>query len=1266
MRALDWSRTAVGPVTDWPENLKLAVAICLRSRFPIAIVWGRPQYTMLYNDAFIPLLGPNKHPGWLGRSARECWHETWPVIGPMLNNVLDTGDAAWGEDLMLFAHRFLPLEECYFTFSYGPIPSTARAAEGIFCACTETTERVISERRVRTLRDLAGRTAHARSEDDACVLAAQVLDASRIDVPFSLIYLLGADRTEARLAAVSGIEAHTLATPAKIDVSHKTTENTWPLHETLTSGQPVLVTGLTERFGPLPGGPWPESAESALVLPLAAPGQIAGLLVLGVSPRLVLDEPYRAFFNLLAGQLAAAVRNAQAFETERRRAQSLAELDSAKTSFFSNVSHEFRTPLTLMIGPLEEALGDRTEPLPGPQRERIDAAYRNSLRLLKLVNTLLDFARIEAGRVRAAFEPIDLAALTTELASSFRPACEQAGLKLITQCDRLPQPVYVDRDMWEKIVLNLLSNAFKFTFEGEIEVSLRAVEGTAELCVRDTGTGIPPEEMPFLFKRFHRVRGARARTAEGTGIGLALVNELVHLHRGTLQARSDYGHGASFCVRLPFGTAHLPAEQIGGARVVTPSAIGARPFIEEVLRWLPGREARQTPEEPRPDVRVPIPTSQIGRKRPLILCADDNADMRGYIGRLLSPSFEVITVADGEQALDIALTYRPDLVLTDAMMPKMDGIALLRALRSNSRTASIPIIILSAPAGEDAKAQGLDTGADDYIAKPFNARELLARVRSQLTLSAARGAQERERIARASAQVQREDFHSLFMQAPNIFMILRGPTYIVELANPAACQAVRRPHEELIDRKFFDVVPELEAQLRPALDELRRTGAPVLGREMPFTTHWRGTENPVTEYYNFVHSPLRNADGEIEGVLINSLDVTDAVVARQEMSRLRAAAEAASLMKDQFLAMLGHELRNPLAPMVTALQLLRMRGNSSREQDILERQVGHLTRLVDDLLDVSRITRGKIELRKRPIELSEAVESALEMATPLLEQRRHRLEVEVPREGLRVDADPERLAQVVLNLLTNAAKYSDMGSAIRVEARRISGERVRISVADEGVGIAAEMLDKVFDLFVQQPQTLERAKGGLGLGLTIVRNIVELHGGSVSVSSAGPGRGSEFVIELPLLPGHVSTAEGPLLPESGVENDADHPRVMIVDDNSDAAEMLGEVLRTLGYDTASAPDGPTALTSVRTFRPDVALIDIGLPVMDGYELAQRLRETADETGRLKLVAVTGYGLESDRRRAREAGFDSFLVKPVDVAQLARVCRDLTGALEKRV
>ncbi|PIG93858.1 ATP-binding protein [Gloeocapsopsis sp. IPPAS B-1203] len=425
------------------------------------------------------------------------------------------------------------------------------------------------------------------------------------------------------------------------------------------------------------------------------------------------------------------VREQSEREQERQRAESLAELARAKTTFFSNVSHEFRTPLTLLLAPLEDALSDRT--LPPIHRERLELTHRNSLRLLKLVNTLLDFSRIESGRIEAVYEPTDLAAFTSELASVFRSAIEQAGLRLIVDCLPLPEPVYVDREMWEKIVLNLISNAFKFTLNGEIRVSLHPVDHHVIFEVQDTGTGIAPEELPHLFERFYQARLSKAHAArshEGSGIGLALVHELVQLQGGIINVSSTLGQGSCFTITLPFGVEHLPQEQIKASRTLTSTSVGATAYVQEAELWLPTEAA---------SVEFSVLSSELEKnsltqnsQTARILLVDDNPDIRDYLTRILSKHAQVTAVADGAAALSSVQAQLPDLILSDVMMPNLDGFELLQALRSDPRTREIPIILLSARAGEEAIVAGLEAGADDYLIKPFSAQELVSRVNAHL------------------------------------------------------------------------------------------------------------------------------------------------------------------------------------------------------------------------------------------------------------------------------------------------------------------------------------------------------------------------------------------------------------------------------------------------------------------------------------------------------------------------------------------------------
>jgi signal transduction histidine kinase len=517
----------------------------------------------------------------------------------------------------------------------------------------------------------------------------------------------------------------------------------------------TLVSDLDQTCPDLPLGTWGIPPVEAVALPVIFPGQSSAqaCLLIGLNARKRFDEDYSAFLETLARQFASNLAAARAHDEELKRVEMLAELDRAKTVFFSNVSHEFRTPLTLMVGPLETML-DRARPSQTTvTREELQLVHRNSMRLLKLVNTLLDFSRIEAGRVDALYEPTDLATFTADTASAFRSAMEQAGLQFIIDCPRLPEPAYVDRDMWEKIVLNLVSNAFKFTLVGGVTVRLHAVGDRIELRVEDTGLGIPEDQQSKVFERFHRLEGIRGRTHEGTGIGLALVQELVKLHRGTIHLESTVAKGSTFVVTIPRGSAHLGADRLASQpKILKSTGVSTSAYVDEALRWLPEQRDQRPDTIPRfaaDSVQAPHVQTTAGR----ILLADDNADMRGYVRRLLGENYEVESVSNGLDALAAARAHPPDLVLTDVMMPGLDGFGLLRELRADANTKTIPIILLSARAGEDARIEGMQAGADDYMVKPFTARELLARVGAHLAMGRLRReAAEHERGLRAEAE----------------------------------------------------------------------------------------------------------------------------------------------------------------------------------------------------------------------------------------------------------------------------------------------------------------------------------------------------------------------------------------------------------------------------------------------------------------------------------------------------------------------------------
>jgi PAS domain S-box-containing protein len=740
---VDWAATPLGSPSGWPQSLKTAVSILLSSRFPMWMAWGR-ELTFFCNAAYRRDTLGRKYPWALGRPASEVWSEIWDDIGPRIDRVLSTEQATWDVGLLLFLERSGYPEETYHTFSYSPLRDDDGGVVGMLCVVSEDTHQVIGERRMATLRLLGSDPSVLRTEEESLGFHHRQLEKNLRDLPFTLTYLFD-EGGDARLAGTSGIAAGHPAAPSVLPADGSAI---WPVQQA-ARGESVLIELDGAPFSDLPTGDWSEPPVKALVVPLMEQGAAPrGFLVAALNRYRPLNEKNTGFVRLAAAHISAGIGSARSYRTQQRRAEELAELDRAKTTFFSNISHEFRTPLTLILDPVAELRG-RSSGLDDQMREDLDIVWRNGLRLTKLVNTLLDFSRIEAGRTQAHYEPVDLSAVTAELASVFRSAVDRAGLRFTVDCAALDEPVYVDRDMWEKVVLNLLSNALKFTFDGSISVRVDREGSDAVVTVADTGIGVAAEQIPRLFERFHRIESAHARSNEGSGIGLALVQELVNLHGGTITAESTEGAGTTFTIRLRFGADHLPADAVASTSGRRPGLGLAEPFVAEALRWMPGDATAESTKEVfelLPDAAVVQAPGAASTAH--VLIADDNADMREYLGRLLTGAgYRVEAVTDGRHALEAVRADVPDLVVSDVMMPRLDGLELVAALRSDPRTATVPVLLLSARAGQEASIEGLQAGADDYLVKPFAAAELLARVRGIIELARLRNHHARWRTA---------------------------------------------------------------------------------------------------------------------------------------------------------------------------------------------------------------------------------------------------------------------------------------------------------------------------------------------------------------------------------------------------------------------------------------------------------------------------------------------------------------------------------------
>lgn len=1204
IRSMDWSKTALGPVESWPQSLRTSVSLCLSSTFPILIAWG-PETIQIYNDSYRPICGA-KHPQSMGENFRICWETALPVVGDKFTRG-QHGEGTYITDQRMFLDRYGYLEETWMTFSFAPIRDETGGVGGIFHPITETTEKMLAGRRTQVLRDLSVAIAKAKNVQEIAEATTAHYDKFQLDLPFLSFYELKGN--EATLINAVGTESGSLMTPFKMS----TADTTWPLAHLMESGEMLEINNLTALFGDFKAGPYEIPPHTAMLLPVSISGQteLFGFIIAGVSACRALDETYANFYNQLANTFNTAVSNVYAYEQELKRSAALAEIDRSKTAFFSNVSHEFRTPLTLMLGPLEELL--QQPDLSGHHRLQVDATHRNALRLLKLVNNLLDYSRVEAGRVQAAYERVDLCELTTDLASSFRSIIEKAGMSLAVECKLSNQDFYVDRQMWEKIVLNLLSNAFKYTLEGSISVKLIQQNHKAVLTVIDTGVGIPAKELPHMFQRFHRIENTAGRTHEGTGIGLSLVHELVNLHGGEISVSSIEGEGSCFTVTIPSGKEHLPPNQIVSSSKSSGFSTITSPFIQEAYSLLPDEaKGAEITEATTENVSV-LDTSVDKQMR--ILVVDDNGDMRAYLKRLLEPYFTIDTAANGKEALERIRASVPSLVLSDVMMPVMDGKALLAQLRSDEDFFKLPVIFLSARAGEEARIDGLEAGADDYLVKPFSSGELLTKIRAQINISKSRSHAENQ-------------LRNLLTEAPVAMAIYRGPNHIIELANQLMLNFWGMTSEQTFKKPLSEAVPSLNGQgFEEIMDRVYLTGERYVSSDSAVTLSRWGKDEVV--YLNLTIEALREENGVINGLIAVAADVSEQVQARQELETvtdtLRLAMDSANMgfyrinvatdslevsprarlihaippddeltysgtlkvivdehrerfeqaisraietkgsfsenyqvqpfdgskrrwlnstgkaelnkngevvsvvgtifditeskedeiRKNDFIGMVSHELKTPLTSLQGFAQLGLRKARKSEDTFVTslfertEQQVTRMSSLINGFLNLSRMESGKIHLNIAEFSLADLLTELVAETRVLHPEQQFELQCD----QININADRDKVGTVVTNLLSNAVKYAK-NKKVTVRCSVLNNQ-ARVSVKDEGDGIKAADLDRLFERYYRVEDNPHYISG-FGIGLYLSAEIIHRHGGEIWAESE-LGKGAEFIFTLPLI-----------------------------------------------------------------------------------------------------------------------------------------------------
>ncbi|WP_167471077.1 response regulator [Cupriavidus lacunae] len=1246
IRASDWAATPLGVPRAWPHSLKTAIRIMLTSRQPIWIGWGDALH-FFYNDAYKSIIG-GKHPGALGQPTSVVWREIWPEIGPLLATAMTGTEGTFVEQKLLIMERNGYPEETYYTFSYSPVPNDHGGTGGIICANSDDTERVLAERQLNVLRDVAASATDARAWREACARAMAALSSNPRDIVFALLYIAEPGECTLQRAGAIGIDPAHPAAPPEIALDAL---SPWPVADVLAHQRPGLVNGLASRFAaPLPGGAWGVPPSSAALIEVAPSGSAShrGVLVVGLNPFRLFDDRYRSFLTLAAGQIGAAMNSALAYEEARKRAEALAAIDRAKTTFFSNISHEFRTPLTLMLGPLEE-LVRRADP--GEDRALLEMAHRNGLRLLKLVNALLDFSRIESGRVRMHRQPTDLAAFTGDLASLFRASVEAAGMTLRVECPPLARAVPVDRDMWETIVLNLVSNAFKFTFAGTITVAVSAHgDDAVAFSVRDTGIGIRAAELPRIFERFHRVEGAQGRTIEGSGIGLALVHELVRLHAGTIEVQSVPGEGSCFTVMLPASVADVPDLEAAPAS----SSMQARAYVDAALRWPEAQTASPAMTLAAEDAAAPAEASSGA----MVLVVDDNDDLRDYMRRLLSAAGHRVEVAaDGEAALALARAQPPALIVSDVMMPRLDGFGLLRALRADAALSDTPVLLLSARAGEEARVSGLGCGADDYLVKPFSARELLARVASNLRLSELRRATE-HRLQELNATLERRVTqavadHDRLWELSEDLLTVAGFDGSLQRVSPAWTRTLGHAPQDVLSRPYLSFIyPDDVAYATAQLAALRHDGMPVRFEcrqpRADGALRWLAWTLSVDPANGHIHGVGRDVTGD-----------------REAQAALRHADEA--LRTAQKMEAIGnltggvaHDFNNLLQVIGGNLQLLaRDLAGDARAELRLRNALAGVARgakLASQLLAFGR----RQPLAPKVVNLGRLVRMLDDMLRRALGDG---IEIEtVVAQGLwNTLVDPFQVENALLNLAINARDAMHGHGRLTIEARNASpGEApddpaaatpmqyVVLAVTDTGVGMPPEVQEHVFEPFF----TTKPEGQGTGLGLSMVYGFIRQSDGHVKILSKR-GRGTTVTLYLP----RVRQEEDP-----DIEFDANPPRggtetVLVVEDDEDVRATVVEMLGSLGYHVLRARDAQGALAIVERGVPvDLLFSDVVMPGrLRSTELARRVRERQPGIGVLFTSGYTDSVIVHGGRL--DAGIE-LLSKPYTHEALARKVRNV--------
>ncbi|WWC87709.1 uncharacterized protein L201_002601 [Kwoniella dendrophila CBS 6074] len=1197
---IDWKKTPLGDRSKWRDVIDPILSIVFESKSSDC-VWLGPDLRQVYNKGYSQLLD---HPRSMGRPAKEVWASVWDTIEPYVKLCM-SGTAVFKDNDPIFFKRYgnNVLMEHYHSWRYVPIAGKDGSILGIFNQSVETTEKVLQDRRLASSRDLAERMLIVRSMDEYFGAVVEVLEENSKDAPFFMCYKIQQTennsahvQVQATLEATVGVpenhpsaekklsftlppirtranfgpNADRLSSPTLSAISalssgsgrvcHVTSDgHQWPILKALNTRQCVIVDDCSELIEGYSICQWDELPFAAIVIPICSDGSIEvpdGVIIMGLNVRRPFDAEYDGWVNGIRSQLVSTLANVKAAEAEQRMEEDNARMEKAKAAWFRGAAHDLRSPLTLIAGPLSDLMDDNPTP---KQRTALVTAQRNIDRLMRLVNALMDFSRLEAGRMEGRFLPTDLGSFVTDLAALFRPAVERLGIQYtidVEPCDHL---VYVDPTLFETIISNIIGNALKYTEKGSITVQVRYTDH-AEISVIDTGVGIPEDEVPLVTEWYHRATTAIHAGTQGSGLGLALAKELLRLHCGDLIVSSktastpNQPHGSTFTARIPLSFKPLPPTSS-----MTTSKFGSygAAVANEVLRW--NKEDGESSSSDGVTTDSILGSNSkfsdgfLFEKTDTVLLVEDNTDMRNYIKQILTPFCTVIEASNGQQALEMAISNPPNLILSDMLMPKMNGLELLQEIRNHPNTKIIPMVLLSAIAGDESRVEALMMGAEDYLAKPFKPKELVARVHLHLQVGKKRAHLEKLYLERETEIAVLSDY------CPSGIMRANSNTGEITYANKAW-----REQGDLLNDDPNRWPEYLDEDTRKRLEKL--WGDYIKDKNAKeFRVNWRYQN--TGRVCSGIFIKLESVNPSMSGILGCTTDITHEEQRLIEAEQRRQEAEESKHQQELLIDLTSHEIRTPVSAILQCSSLVKENLISLKDQlryttngfiptkellDDLEEDVDALEsiyqcglvqeRIAGDVLSLARIQLDMLSLYDIEVNLRKEARKVLSVFASEAKTKKIDLVLQFGDtlelgKVMSIKTDPVRLGQVVTNLISNAIRFTSasdtrritvkydisftppaedscaLPSALGIPSRLPADEDTPIwlfvSVTDTGPGMSPKELAVLFKRFAQGNKMIHTKYGGSGLGLFICRKITELLGGRIEVLSQ-LGEGSVF------------------------------------------------------------------------------------------------------------------------------------------------------------